>query len=214
MKKRLLALLCALGILVSITMPASAAFSDVPSSHWAYKDITVFADFGVLNGYPDGSFHPGSSITYAEVATVYFKMAGDEMTERPRAYTDVDADFWAYQAIINMGDFFYHPELDNGNFLPNTYAQRQDIAFFLGLWVSVAVDKELADKQSEFTDYDEIIDFVAPYVDFAVEAGLLNGYEDGTFRPEAPVTRAEFVVMLNRLNDYLISLGIDDFIAQ
>ena len=202
MKKRLLGLLCALGILVSIIMPASAAFNDVPSSHWAYNDITKFTSFGAINGYPDGSFHPDSNITYAEVATVYHKFFGD--TGETRSFPDVTRDHWAYDAITNAGIWFFHQATNSsGNFMPGTNAQRQDIAFILGIFVSAGTGKNAADQRSNFSDYNKILTIVAPYVDLAVEAKLINGYSDGTFQPAAPVTRAEFVVMLNRLNTYM-----------
>ena len=209
MKKKLLALLCAFGIMLSVSLPVSAAtsFKDVPSSHWAYQDIMTFIGFGAINGYPDGTFHPENNISYAEVATVYYNLMGDIDAEYQSFYPDVSSNHWAYKAITNAG--IYLPLYPDNHFYPGNNAEREDIAYFLGQYVSFVTEKDTAGTKSNFSDYNQISPDLAPYVDFAVEAGLINGYANGTFAPTAPVTRAEFVVMLNRLNTYLVNADKD-----
>lgn len=110
-------------------------FSDVDPSAWSAKAIFYFLEKGLVNGYEDGSFHPGAPITRAELVAILAQFL-------PAAGTD---------------------GLTGGSFT--------DIA---GHWARTAIQK-------------------------AAEAGLINGYGDGSFGPDRPITRAEAVVILNRV---------------
>lgn len=93
------ALLLALATFCSQT--AFAFYSDMDENHWAYKQIKTLSDSGVLVGYPDGSFQPDENVTRAEFASMAIKALGQEHTNiaQPINYSDVDALYWAYDAI-------------------------------------------------------------------------------------------------------------------
>ncbi len=93
-----------LGTLVALFMltPAFAfQFPDVAKNHWAAKQIDLLSQQGVIVGYPDGTFKPDDNVTRAEFASMAIKALGQENTRvaQPVHYSDIEADYWAYDAI-------------------------------------------------------------------------------------------------------------------
>lgn len=83
-------------------MPAMAfQFPDVSPNHWAAKQIDLLSEQGVIVGYPDGTFKPDDNVTRSEFASMAIKALGQEHTRvaQPVNFTDIDADYWAYDAI-------------------------------------------------------------------------------------------------------------------
>ena len=91
-----------LTILTAIMFAVPAiAFPDVNTDHWAAKQIELLNEQGVVVGYPDGTFKPDENVTRAEFASMAIKALGQEHTTiaQPVKFTDIDKDFWAYDAI-------------------------------------------------------------------------------------------------------------------
>ncbi len=88
---------------LSVLFMASAVFAypDVSADHWAAKQIQELTEKGVIVGYPDGTFHPDENVTRAEFASMSIKALGQEHTiiAQPVKFTDIEEDFWAYDAI-------------------------------------------------------------------------------------------------------------------
>lgn len=76
-------------------------FPDVDETHWAAREIKLLSQQSVIVGYPDGNFKPDDNVTRAEFASMAIKALGQENTNviQPVAFTDITADFWAYDAI-------------------------------------------------------------------------------------------------------------------
>ena len=215
MKKRALGLLCALGIMISIIMPVSAAttFSDVPTGHWAYDDITAAAQLGMVNGYPNGTFQPGGTITSAEVASVVYKGFYDSTPVAPEYqsyYADVPSSHWAYVAITNAGwDLmdYYYDDPTTSYLRPDEPTNRLDVAYTVGRlaywWSQPDATEPPAITPTSFKDAAMIDAACEPYFSYAVSIGLINGYPDGTFAPEATITRAEFATLIIRVIDFI-----------
>ena len=216
MKKRALGLLCALGIMISIIMPVSAAttFSDVPEGHWAYDAVTSAAQLGMVNGYPNGTFQPSGTITSAEVASVVYKGFYDSTpvdAEYQSHYADVPSTHWAYVAITNAGwdlmDYYYDNDPNTRYLRPDQPTNRLDVAYTVGrlaYWWTHDNDAEPpATTPTSFTDAAAVDPACEPYFSYAVSIGLINGYPDGTFRPEATITRAEFATLIIRVIDFI-----------
>ena len=110
----------------------SNTFSDVAKSHWAANYIGYMQQFGIINGYADGSFRPDASVTRAEFAAIASRF--ERLTEGTKSFSDVPGSHWA-----------------------------------------------------------------AKYINFAATRGWVNGYADGTFRPNNSITRAEVAAVTCRL---------------
>ena len=83
-----------------ITIPA-IAYPDVSADYWAAKQIENLTEKGVIVGYPDGTFKPDDNVSRAEFASMAIKALGQEHTTvaQPVKFTDIEASFWAYDAI-------------------------------------------------------------------------------------------------------------------
>ncbi len=181
-------------------------FADVPSSFWAKDEIESFYQQGIVNGYADGSFHPSDGVRRAEFCKMLTLAFQNELpTPEAQAFSDVPSAHWAYAYVDICKDFmtgYANPFGGLPAFHPNEYATREDIAVALvkmmGLSKSDTSNANLAATQ--FTDGDSISPNLVPYVSIAYERGLISGYPDGTFRPTKGITRAETVVLLNRVS--------------
>ena len=192
--------------------------------HWAQKEVEAAVASGWVDGYPDGSFKPEKSITRAEFTkmlldaihltpdseTVAWMKAHAKMKDiwgRPTAYTpklyDMSGHWLTSQGWLDAALYsgMVVPDDYNGkNFRPEKAIARYEIALMtdraLGL---VYPANQPVEGELPFTDKEEILDWMKGYVNESVKAGVLKGYPDGSFQPNKTSTRAEAVVMIQRM---------------
>ncbi len=195
-------------------------FPDVKGAdvEWAMKYIASLASKRVFEGYEDGSFQPRKPITRIEALTAAVRLMG--LREKAESQEEMnsnlnfkDADLikrqygWAtgYVAVAAENDLFL--ETDD-KIQPEKPADR--------LWATTLLVKALkldAEAKSRmndkltFRDANQIPAGSVGYVKVALEKGLIDGYEDNTFRPERPVTRAELAALLDRTGEQLPGNG-------
>lgn len=184
MLKKLIAFLMATTLLFSV---AAAAFSDLEAGHWAYDYVEELVANGVINGYSDGTFRPGSNVTRAELAKMVTAQFGPST---PKTYTDVDASQWYYEFVNNSGDYF----ITQGEFFPTVFATREEVAYA----VYKAASLSAKGTAITFTDSAEIYADYQKAVIAASENGIINGYPDGSFGPKKNITRAEVAAIISR----------------
>lgn len=144
---------------------------------------------GYINGYPDGTFRPGKSMTRAEAASILAKLQRLPLTESSKpAFSD--ADGW-YNAVINaVVKAGYMKGYPDGSFKPDKPITRAEFATMLSHFMSAKT------ASNPFTDTNG--NWAKEAIDKAYAQGIIKGYEDNTFRPAADVSRAEAVAMVNR----------------
>ena len=225
-KKGLCGLLAAvLMVPAGLAAPVSGGknLSDL-EGHWAQKEVEAAVASGWVDGYPDGSFKPEKSITRAEFTkmlldaihltpdseTVAWMKAHAKMKDiwgRPTAYTpklyDMSGHWLTSQGWLDAALYsgMVVPDDYNGkNFRPEKAIARYEIALMtdraLGL---VYPTNQPVEGELPFTDKEEILDWMKGYVNESVKAGVLKGYPDGSFQPNKTSTRAEAVVMIQRM---------------
>jgi len=186
-------------------------FSDVDEKHWAREQIEDFAGKGIVDGYTDGTFRPDSGVTREEFCKLLVAMLG-QGAEKPKTQTfsDVDKDRWSYAYVEMCRDFltgYINPFGGLPSFRPEEFAAREDITValvkMLGLDAEDIHNKDIV--SDKFSDADKISPSLKDYVTLAVENDIINGYPDGTFRPGDRVSRAEAVVLLNRVSKQAVS---------
>lgn len=187
------------------TREYSQTFTDVPESHWAFSYIGELVSDGVLDGYMDGKFRPENNVTRAEFAKIMVTAAGlNTTTAQASTFEDVNLTDWYSPYIETAKDFLTGYKYGgSAMYLPNKAALREDIAVALvklkGYDVSIA---DLGMLQVMFSDYDSISESAKRYVAVAVERGLVSGYNDGTFKGQQSITRAEAAALIWRANQY------------
>ncbi len=182
---------------------ATVRFSDVPRTHWAYEAITAMAEKGVIQGYKDGTFRPNNRITRAEFAKIMIAAAGIDITSANQVrqtFADVNRNHWAFYYVELAKP--YLTGYKSGSvytYKPDEYAVREDIAVALvRLAGADQSTKANLSVLSRFDDRERISPALRPYIAIAVQTGLIKGFEDDTFRPQSPITRAEAASLLER----------------
>ena len=147
-------------------------------------------------GYPDGNVMPQGNITRAEVATIFFRMLTDEsraeIWSQTNSYSDVTPDKWFNNAISTLSNGGILSGYEDGTFQPNKKITRAEFATMAVRFFSASYDGE-----DLFPDIDK--HWAQEYINTAASQGIINGYEDGTFRPDQPITRAEAMTIVNRV---------------
>ena len=148
-------------------------------------------------GYEDGTVRPGANITRAEVATIFFRLLTDETREsywsQSSGFTDVASGAWYNNAVSTLTRAGILDGYEDGSFRPNASITRAEFTK-----IAVSFFKHAGGASSSpFNDVPDSA-WYAEFVKAAAELGLIDGYEDGTFRPNAPITRAEACTIVNR----------------
>jgi hypothetical protein len=154
-----------------------------------------------LNGYPDGTVRPDAGITRAEVAAVLFRLLADPQKQIPAAsiFSDVEDGMWYSQSIAYMAARAIINGYGNSIFRPDAMITRAEL-------VSLLARLEGTTPPAVNISFTDVADHWAEEAILAAAAkGWIRGYEDGTFRPQREVTRAEVVTILNNM----LNRGID-----
>ena len=141
---------------------------------------------------------PQGKITRAEVATIFFRMLTDESRNeywsQSNDFTDVAAGAWYNNAISTMANTGILDGYEDGSFHPNGYITRAEFATIAVRFFDLSYQGE-----DLFPDIDG--HWAQDYINQAADAGIIEGYPDGTFGPQKQITRAEAVTMVNRTLD-------------
>ena len=153
--------------------------------------------YSYLIGYSDGTVRPNGKITRAEVATIFFRLLDDDTRAKywssKNDFSDVSADKWYNNAVSTLSNMGVIGGYADGTFRPDAPISRAE---FAKIAVSFTQNNGSA-VYNYFTDV-KTTDWFAPYVTAAKDAGLIEGYLDGSFKPESKITRAEACAIVNR----------------
>ena len=153
--------------------------------------------YSYLIGYSDGTVRPNGKITRAEVATIFFRLLDDDTRAKywssENNFSDVSADKWYNNAVSTLSRMGVIGGYADGTFRPDASISRAE---FAKIAVSFTQNNGSA-VYNYFTDV-KTTDWFAPYVTAAKDAGLIEGYSDGSFKPESKITRAEACAIVNR----------------
>lgn len=174
-------------------------FNDI-NGHWAKTDIEKFANLGYIDGYEDNTFRPDGQITRAEFVKLVNRVFN--LSEKANEnFIDVNSTDWYYDEVrIACKAGYINGEQDiNGNYIfrPEDKITRQE-AMKIITTIKNNKDENL-DKIYKFNDFKQIDSWANSYVEGAIEAGYIKGDEKNNINPNANLTRAESVTMLNRL---------------
>lgn len=153
--------------------------------------------FNYVIGYTDGTIRPNNDISRAEVATIFFRLLTDEAREQYTTtagnFTDVKAGMWCNRAIATLTNMGIIKGYTDGSFQPNKSITRAELATIIARFAKLDINtKTFSDINGHWAQKN---------IELAAGNGWINGYEDGTFRPNNNITRAETFAMINRVLD-------------
>ncbi|GAA0381857.1 InlB B-repeat-containing protein [Bacillus horti] len=154
-----------------------------------------------IQGYTDGTFKPQHTVTRAEIAMMLARLLNEKGEQGVRSsYPDVSDTHWALGAIERMKQLGYMTGDNKENFNPSHSITRAEMAMIMARFKGLEARQINKELQANYSDVLES-HWAAHSIKVATEAGIVRGYENGTYRPSEYVTRAEAVAMLNRLFD-------------
>ena len=152
--------------------------------------------FAYVSGYPDGTVKPLNKISRAEVAAIFFRLLQadirqDKLTgESP--FADVRPETWYNTAVSTMANLGILVGREPDAFVPAAPITRAEFAVICSRF-----DKDQQDGNSDFSDISS--HWAKEEIERAATLGWIQGYSDGTFRPDNHISRAEAVTMINRV---------------
>ena len=169
----------------TITIP-----DDVPTGlngkdHYAY-----------VVGYPDGLVYPQKNITRAEVATIFFRLLTDETREanmtKSNGYNDMKEGAWYTCAVSTLSKMGIIKGYEDGSFKPDASISRAEFAA-----IAARFDPDGDKTPATFSDVSS--HWAKDEISVAANHGWIKGYEDGSFKPDQKITRAETMTLVNRV---------------
>ena len=177
-------------------------FTDVHPDDWFYNDVMFVYQNGLMAGTSDTTFSPNAPITRAQVAVIFYRMAGSPAVTGDSPFTDVKngpGTAWYYNAVLWAQQNGIVSGYGDGTFRPGTDITREQLAvIFYNYAKHKGYDVSAAGDLSGFTDAGDVSDWALPAMRWAVGSGIMGGYGDGILGPQGTATRAQVAAMLRR----------------
>lgn len=217
-KQRILSALLALCIVFSLVPTALAEraddFTDVGRSDWYYQFVDYVTSKGYFNGVADKTFAPADNMTRAMFVTVLFRFDGAKGDRSQSAFTDVAPGQWYTDAINWAAANRIVDGVGNGKFAPNDPITRAQMCTMIERYLALykkawKVTLPETGSVSVMVDENAIPAYALAAVKQCQRHGLVNGFEDGTFRPNELSTRAQVAAVIYRMS-YLVQSAKPD----
>ncbi len=153
--------------------------------------------FSYIVGYPqDGCVHPKANLTRAEASAIFFRLlkakVRDGSLTLENSFSDVSGSRWYCRPVSTMAKLGIIRGFKDGSFRPDELISRAEFAT-----ICAAFSGEAGPLSRSFNDIDS--HWAKSYIERAASLGWIGGYEDGSFRPELLISRAEAVTLINRM---------------
>ncbi|MGI2297323.1 S-layer homology domain-containing protein [Paenibacillus sp. GXUN7292] len=169
-------------------------FKDLASGHWAFPSIQYLVKKGLLNGYPDGSFKPDLAMKRSEVTAMLVRMLGLHLAEGS-TFDDVSDSHWAKPYIEAAFSNGLVQGNGDGKFAPDQSITREQMVVLIVRALGLTGEGTAL----TFTDSNKTASWATASLRLAVEHGIIEGYPDGSFRPDAVLTRAAASAMMEKV---------------
>lgn len=184
--------------------PDSATFTDdtkiyakwnkIQTSH--VLELEKEDHFAYIIGYPDGTVRPESLISRQEVAAIFFRLLTEESNaeiyKEVPSYSDVPKEYWSATAIASLSNGNIITGYEDGTFKPFEFITRAEFAA-----IAARFSPDTEKVGVKFTDVEG--HWAEEYIGICAANGWITGYEDGTFKPEQYISRAEAMAIVNRM---------------
>ncbi len=188
--------------------PDIMKFDDITEKHWAYNNVKTAVMRNWFNGTSPVTFEPNTGMTRAMLVTVLSRIDSVDAPAKEVPYKDVAAKAWYYPTV----KWAYNAGIIEGadSFRPNDPITREELADMLYKYTLKQYKaKAISSPKLDFTDASSVTPAYAAGVAYAIENGIIKGYDDGTVRPKNGATRAEVATMTKRFADFYFDLEAD-----
>ncbi len=194
------------GQFVTIPSQVSVKLGDM-AGHWADEDVQALAAQRLVNGYPDGTFRPETTVTRAEFVVLLTGVIGWSGDSGQIKFADIqDIPSWARQAVACAVQHGLIRGDQNGRFNPNQPITRAESAVLLDRALQIFAPGVASAPTSQtpfFDDWPNVPSWARPSVEYVVNAKLFVGRTLQSFAPDAPLKRGEAAAVINRFIKYI-----------
>lgn len=176
----------------TITNYTYADYTESVEYVYSHKDLTY------IIGYPDKGVHPNGDLTRAEAAMIFYRLYDGDYPSFTRrmsngTFKDVSAKNWFYEPVEMLYNIGLLEGKSKDSFAPNAPISRAEFAVLAARFQNLKYTngKVFSDVEKGHWAYS--------YINAASEAGWIEGYPDGTFRPDKEITRTETVTLVNSM---------------
>lgn len=197
MKKLFLRIISFILILLQLNTSVYADYS----GHWAESILNEWINANMLKGGENNEIAPDKNITRAEFVTLLMRSSDYPISVHPCKFLDVAISDWYYSEVSSAASFGIVNGSSEKDFMPDSAITREDAVVMIAR--TYKIKGSAVFNISEYHDGMDISDYALEYMSFMCENELLNGYSDKTIRPKKGITRAEAVVFIARVKDYI-----------
>lgn len=208
MKKRILSLVLALALVMSLLPFAVAAdstqFTDVDKNGWYKSYVDDVVSKGYFKGTSATTFEPETYMTRAMFVTVLARLDGAKVDDSKSVFTDVPADAWYTGSVTWAAKNNIVNGIGDGKFAPNDLITREQMCTIMDRYLTYYAKAHNVTVNSSkntvtFSDQNAISSWAVAAVASCVSYGLIIGTGDGSFQPARTATRAEVATVISRL---------------
>ena len=212
----LVIIVCAFSVSFAETPNYLTNFSDVPTWHWAYETVQKLTSARIITGYPDETFRPDNTVTRAEAVKLLMLSLEENavFSHGMDVCKDISKDHWVSPYLINGK--LYIPVYDDNTFRPDEPITRLDFANGVAKAIHISnVIMEVDEKDNDVVlkDIYDLNSQSQDNIKFLVSVGIINGFDDGSFRPYETLTRAQAAKILSLSMTYK-NTGFDEMMSK
>lgn len=190
--------LASAALAAALALTPAAAFSDT-EGHWAEANINKWSqEYDIIRGYEDGTFRPDNSITRGAFAGIMDRFLQFRSISPAETFSDVSGNYWE-EAILKLNAAGVYLG-NNGKALPGDSITRQQAVTMIAR--AFHIDASTLDLP--YADADQFAEYAIGPVSEMTARGYITDSQDGNFRPQEPITRAEIVNILGNMIQVLI----------
>ncbi|MNB98437.1 Endo-1,4-beta-xylanase A precursor [compost metagenome] len=181
---------------------AEVGYTDLKAADWATLAIESLTAKGIVQGIGNGIFNPQGEVTRAEFVSMLLSALELKAERGTGSFKDVNLDAWYSSVVITAGKLGVVQGHADGTFGPNDKLSREEMAAisYRALKLVEKVNDQTDVNVISFKDKDLISMYASEGITALAQTGIINGFEDGNFRPQAHTTRAEAAyIILNLL---------------
>lgn len=176
-------------------------FEDVFEGVWYYDAVTYVWDQGLMEGTGETRFAPDAFASRAMVVTLLYRMEGDERYPEESSFADVELGSWYHAPVEWALETGITSGVSETEFAPEENVSREQFVTFLHRYAGLPDPTAVPDQ---FSDWKSVDDYAEAAMAWAVETGIVTGYEDGTVKPLRALNRAELAAMIQRFHRWFL----------
>lgn len=163
-----------------------------PKKVWTPKQLNARDHWAYIKGYQDLTFKPNGNITRAEVAMIFARLSVNKQVVNAPKFSDVKGGDWYKKAVDIVASQGIVKGYEDGSFRPNQPITRREFA---------AIAARYAGNIDAWKTFRDVTpnDWAYTLINKVAGMGWINGYQDGTFKPDNNITRAESIAIINRM---------------